>query len=208
MRQGIPFIVSGPSGGGKTTLAKSVLDKLGNLRFSVSYTTRKPRDGEVDGQDYRFISETEFSEMVSQGRFVEHAMVHGNFYGTPVDEFENAHVSGVDLLLDIDVQGASQIKAKYPSAVFCFVFPPSFEVLKQRLIDRNRDSDGDSDIDKRLIRAKEEIEGLNSENYNYIIINDNLDEALECLSSIIVSARCKSKRILEKVKANFFSRIK
>ena len=208
MRKGIPFIVSGPSGGGKTTLAKGVLEKLDNLKFSVSCTTRKPREGEIDGRDYKFISEAEFNKMVQEGCFIEHALVHGNHYGTPVDEFENAKSSGVDILLDIDVQGASQIRKNYPEAVFCFVLPPSFEILKHRLIDRNRDSDGDSDIDKRLIRAKEEIEGLNSENYNYIIINDNLDEALECLSSIIVSARCKSKRILEKVKANFFSRIK
>jgi len=208
MRKGIPFIVSGPSGGGKTTLAKGVLEKLDNLKFSVSCTTRKPREGEIDGRDYKFISEAEFNKMVQEGRFIEHALVHENYYGTPVEEFENARSSGVEILLDIDVQGASQIRKNYPEAVFCFVLPPSFEILKHRLIDRNRDSDGDSDIDKRLIRAKEEIEELNSENYNYIIINDNLDEALECLSSIIVSSRCKSRRILEKVKANFFSRIK
>jgi guanylate kinase len=203
MREGIPFIVSGPSGGGKTTLAKSVLTKLDNLRFSVSFTTRKPRDGEVDGQDYRFISEAEFNEMVSQGRFIEHAIVHGNFYGTPVDEFENARVSGVDLLLDIDVQGASQIRKSYPEAVFCFVLPPALRVLEQRLIERK--SDGDIDIGKRLARAREEMEPSILEEYDYIIINDELDEALESLFSIIVSTRCESKRILENVKANFLA---
>ena len=202
MRQGIPFIVSGPSGGGKTTLAKGVLDRLGNLRFSVSCTTRKPREGEVDGRDYRFISEAEFKRMVEEKRFIEHTLVHGNHYGTPVDEFENAKMSGVDLLLDIDVQGASQIRKSYPTAVFCFVLPPSFDVLKERLIERN--SDGDNDIDKRLIRAREETEELNSENYDYIIVNDDLNWALECLTSIIVSTRCESKRIVEQVKTNFF----
>ena len=206
MIQGISFIVSGPSGGGKTTLAKGVLDKLDNLRFSLSCTTRKPRDGEVDGQDYRFISEAEFQKMIQEERFIEHALVHGNYYGTPLDEFENAQITGVDLLLDIDVQGASQIRKGYPSAVFCFVLPPSFEILKERLIERN--SDRDNDIDKRLIRAKEETEELNSENYDYIIVNDNLDQALERLSSIIVSTRCESKRLVEKVKADFFSGIK
>ncbi len=201
MRQGIPFIVSGPSGGGKTTLAKGVLDKLDNLRFSVSCTTRKPRDGEVDGQDYIFISEADFGKMVSQGRFIEHALVHGNYYGTPVDEFENARVSGVDMLLDIDVQGASQIRKNYPEAVFCFVLPPDLKVLEQRLIERN--SDRDIDIGKRLIRAKEEMRPSILEEYDYIIINDELDEALESLFSIIVSTRCESKRMLEKVKSNF-----
>ena len=206
MIQGISFIVSGPSGGGKTTLAKGVLDKLDNLRFSVSYTTREPRDGEIDGRDYRFISEAEFQKMVQEERFIEHALVHGNYYGTPLDEFENARTSGVDLLLDIDVQGASQLRKGYPLAVFCFVLPPSFEILKERLIERN--SDRDNGINKRLIRAKEETEELNSENYDYIIVNDNLDQALERLSSIIVSTRCESKRLVEKVKADFFSDIK
>ncbi|MCZ6639466.1 MAG: guanylate kinase [Candidatus Dadabacteria bacterium] len=206
MIQGISFIVSGPSGGGKTTLAKGVLDKLDNLRFSVSYTTREPRDGEIDGRDYRFISEAEFQKMVQEERFIEHALVHGNYYGTPLDEFENARTSGVDLLLDIDVQGASQLRKGYPSAVFCFVLPPSFEILKERLIERN--SDRDNGINKRLIRAKEETEELNSENYDYIIVNDNIDQALERLSSIIVSTRCESKRLVEKIKADFFSGIK
>ncbi|MCZ6864331.1 MAG: guanylate kinase [Candidatus Dadabacteria bacterium] len=206
MIQGISFIVSGPSGGGKTTLAKGVLDKLDNLRFSVSYTTREPRDGEIDGRDYRFISEAEFQKMVQEERFIEHALVHGNYYGTPLDEFENARTSGVDLLLDIDVQGASQLRKGYPSAVFCFVLPPSFEILKERLIERN--SDRDNDINKRLIGAKEETEELNSENYDYIIVNDNIDQALEHLSSIIVSTRCESKRLVEKIKADFFSGIK
>lgn len=200
MRKGIAFIVSGPSGGGKTTLAKSMLHELDNLRFSVSCTTRKPREGEVDGKDYKFISEAEFEKMAQEGRFVEHALVHGNYYGTPVEEFEDAKRSGVDLLLDIDVQGASQIKESYREAVFCFVMPPTFEILKERLSQRN--GNGDIDINKRLARAKEEMAPAVLEEYDFIIINDQLDEALKTIHSIIISTRCQSKRVLEKIKAN------
>lgn len=198
MRKGIAFIVSGPSGGGKTTLAKSMLHELGNLRFSVSCTTRKPRVDEVDGRDYKFISKDEFKEMVDHNRFVEYAQVHGNYYGTPMDEFKDAEKSGVDLLLDIDVQGASQLKKTYPEAIFCFVMPPSFEILKERLSKRN--TNGDIDIDKRLNRAKEEMDPSILQEYDYIIINDELDEALDTIHSIIVSTRCESKRVLEKLK--------
>ena len=201
MRKGISFIVSGPSGGGKTTLAKSMLDKLDNLRFSVSCTTRKPREDEIDGKDYTFISEDEFNDMVKQERFVEHAFVHGNYYGTPLDEFESSQSTGVDLLLDIDVQGAAQIKQNYPDAIFCFVLPPSILILKERLVERN--SNGEIDIDRRIERAKEEVAPSILEEYDYIIINDNLEAALDAMQSIIVSARCDSKRVVEKVKKNF-----
>lgn len=201
MRKGIQFIVSGPSGGGKTTLAKTMLDKLDNLRFSVSCTTRTPREDEIDGRDYKFISQEEFEQMVKEEQFVEHALVHGNYYGTPVDEFENA--TGVDLLLDIDVQGASQIRKNYPNAVFCFVLPPSIEILKERLIERN--SNGEIDIQRRLDRAREEVDPSILQEYDYIIINDELDQALEAMSSIIVSTRCQSKRIVNIVKRNFLA---
>ena len=131
MREGISFIVSGPSGGGKTTLAKSMLDKLDNLRFSVSCTTRTPREGEVDGKDYKFISQEQFEQMVEKGQFVEHALVHGNYYGTPLAEFDNARTKGVDLLLDIDVQGASQIRKNYPNAVFWLCSPTLTSDIKR-----------------------------------------------------------------------------
>ena len=201
MRKGIAFIVSGPSGGGKTTLAKSMLHELDNLRFSVSCTTRKPREGEVDGKDYKFITEAEFEKMVQEKRFIEHAFVHGHYYGTPVEEFEDAKKSGVDLLLDIDVQGASQIKKSCPEAIFCFVMSPTFEILKERLSQRN--GNGDIDIDRRLTRAKEEMAPAILEEYDFIIINDQLDEALKTIHSIIISTRCQSKRVLEKIKANY-----
>ena len=198
MRKGIAFIVSGPSGGGKTTLARSVLHELDNLSFSVSCTTRTPRRGEVDGTDYKFVSKEEFEDMVNQNKFVEHALVHGNYYGTPAQEFEKAEKSGVDLLLDIDVQGASQIKKTYPEAIFCFVMPPTFEILKERL--SKRKTNGGIDIDKRLKRAKEEMDPLILEEYDYIIINDDLNEARDVIHSIIVSTRSESKRVLENIK--------
>lgn len=198
MRKGIAFIVSGPSGGGKTTLARSALHELDNLSFSVSCTTRSPRKGEVDGKDYKFVSKEKFEDMVNQKRFVEHALVHGNYYGTPAEEFENAEKSGVDLLLDIDVQGASQIKKTYPEAIFCFVMPPTFEILKERL--RKRNTNGEIDIDKRLQRAKEEMDPLILEEYDYIIINDDLNEAQDVIHSIIVSTRNESRRVLENIK--------
>ena len=201
MRKGTPFIVSGPSGGGKTTLAKSMLDRLDNLRFSVSCTTRIPREGEVDGQDYKFISQAEFAKMVEKGQFVEHALVHGNNYGTPLDEFESARAEGVDLLLDIDVQGASQIRKNYPNAVFCFVLPPSLGILKERLVERN--TNGKIDINKRLERAKEEVAPSILKEYDYIIINDELDKALEAMFAIIVSTRCQSAKVIDKVNKNF-----
>ncbi len=201
MRQGIQFIVSGPSGGGKTTLAKGMMDKLDNLRFSVSCTTRTPREGEVDGQDYIFVSQEDFEQMVEKNQFVEHALVHGNYYGTPVSEFENAASTGVDLLLDIDVQGASQIRKKYPEAVFCFVLPPTIEILRERLTQRS--SNGEIDINNRLERAKEEVAPSILQEYDYIIINDQLDEALEAMHSIIVSARCQSERVVNKISAKF-----
>ncbi len=203
MRKGIQFIVSGPSGGGKTTLAKTMLDKLENLRFSVSCTTRTPREGEIDGKDYKFISHAEFEQMVDKGQFVEHALVHGNYYGTPLSEFEDAGTSGVDLLLDIDVQGASQIRRNYPNAVFCFVLPPSIEILEERLVERN--SNGEVDIQRRLDRAREEVAPSILEEYDYIIINDELDKALEAMFSIIVSTRCQSSRIIDKIKASFLA---
>lgn len=201
MRQGIQFIVSGPSGGGKTTLAKSMLDKLDNLRFSVSCTTRKPREDEVNGQDYTFVSQGDFEQMVEKNQFVEHALVHGNYYGTPISEFEDAVSTGVDLLLDIDVQGASQIRKSYPDAVFCFVLPPTIEILRDRLTQRS--NNGEIDINKRLERAKEEVAPSILQEYDYIIINDDLDEALEAMYSIIVSARCQSERVIDKINSRF-----
>lgn len=201
MREGILFIVSGPSGGGKTSLVKEALTRIRNLTFSVSVTTRKPRDGEVNGKDYTFVGEETFKEMLGQGKFAEYANVHGNLYGTPLAELENARKSGVDMILDIDIQGARQIKEKYGEGVFCFVLPSSFEILKERLTCRGSEKTGD--LEKRLTEAKREMEEIN--NYDYIIINDSFDEAFDCISAVIKSARCEYSRAAERIGKDYFA---
>jgi guanylate kinase len=201
MREGILFIVSGPSGGGKTSLVKEALKTFKNLSFSVSVTTRKPREGEVDGKDYAFVSEAEFREMIKKGKFAEYASVHGHLYGTPLEELENARKSGVDMILDIDIQGARQIKEKYGAGVFCFVLPSSFGILKERLIERGSEKSGD--LEKRLSEAKREMEEIN--NYDYIIINDSFNEAFDCLSAVIKSARCEYSRAAERIGKDYFA---
>ena len=199
MREGNIFIVSGPSGGGKTTLVRKVLETINNLRFSVSCTTRKPRAGEVDGKDYAFITDEEFGKMVSEGRFAEYASVHGHMYGTPLSELENAARSGIDLILDIDVQGARQIKDRFGSGVYCFVLPSSFEILESRL--RERGSEKKGEMEKRLSDARQEMEEIDS--YDYIIVNDDLDLAAECLTSIIISSRCGREKSLDIIKKGY-----
>lgn len=201
MREGIIFIISGPSGGGKTTLVKKVLESSENLMFSVSYTTRRPRDGEVDGKDYKFVSEEEFRKMIGEGRFVEYAEVHEHLYGTPVNLLEEAKSKGTDLILDIDVQGASQIRNKYDSGVYCFVLPSSFKILKERL--SRRASEHASEVEKRLSEARQEMEDIDY--YDYIIINDCLDEAVNCLSSVITAARCENEKVSVRIDKDYFS---
>jgi len=201
MREGILFIVSGPSGGGKTSLVKEALKSIKNLSFSVSVTTRKPREGEIDGKDYTFVSEAGFREMIKDGKFAEYASVHGHLYGTPLEELENARKLGVDMILDIDVQGARQIKEKYGAGVFCFVLPSSFGILKERLIERG--SEKSRDLEKRLSEAKREMEEI--KNYDYIIINDSFNEAFDCLSAVIKSARCEYSRVEERIGKDYLA---
>ena len=199
MAEGTIFIISGPSGGGKTTLVKKILSNTNNLKFSVSYTTREPREGEVNGDDYVFVTEKEFRAMVERGEFAEYAEVHEHMYGTPMAELEWAKASGLDLILDIDVQGAAQIRKKYGLGVYCFVLPSSFDILRERLIERK--SENPEEIEERLTDARNEMEEI--ENYDYIIINDELDEAVKCMASIISSTSCRRERVLEKVKKGY-----
>lgn len=202
MREGNIFIVSGPSGGGKTTLVRKVLEGMNNIRFSVSCTTRKPRAGEVNGKDYIFVSDDEFGKMVGEGRFAEYASVHGHMYGTPLLELENAEKSGVDLILDIDVQGARQIRQRFGSGVYCFVLPSSFGILETRL--RERGSEEKGEMEKRLSEARQEMEEIG--NYDYIIINDDLDLAAECLTSVIISTRCGREKSMGIIKKGYLSK--
>lgn len=193
---GILFIVSAPSGAGKTTLCRKAVDYFPDLRHSISYTTRSAREGEKNGVDYHFASELIFQKMLDNSEFLEWARVHGNKYGTSVTDTQAILEKGLDIILDIDVQGAAQVKKKSMSAVFIFIFPPSLETTKERI--RNRGKDSDKAILDRLEAAKKEIK--EAKKYDYFIINDNLDDAFERLKSIIIAERSKKERMLKKVK--------
>jgi guanylate kinase len=187
------FLISAPSGSGKSTLVNRISSLVEGLDFSVSYTTRSPRGSEQEGREYHYVSRNEFEEMIGQGEFLEWAVVFGNYYGTAAQSLRDAYAAGKDLLLDIDVQGAAQVRAKVPDAVSIFVLPPNPEILASRLRQRSRaeGSNFEAEIDNRLAKAKEEIE--NYRQYSYILVNDNLDQAVEDLSAIILAERCKQQ---------------
>lgn len=200
---GTLFIVSGPSGAGKTTLinkARQQLEPIGiRLYFSISHTTRKPRGGELEGVNYYFVSREAFLDMVGRGEFLEHAHVHERLYGTSKKEVLDRLNRGEDVILDIDYQGARQI-AQDPDlssrSLNVFIFPPSFEALEQRLKDRGLNTD--AEIETRLQKAIDEIDA-GKEFYQYIIINDVLDEAVECLKAAIVAKKLQTKTALESI---------
>jgi len=199
-KQGILFVVSAPSGTGKTTLCREMTIKLPNLTHYVSYTTRSPRPNEVDGREYFFVNETRFREMIERNEFAEWAEVHGNLYGTHNGHLLDIMNRGEDILLDIDSQGAIQMKKRFKDGVFIYILPPSFEVLKSRLTDRG--SDSAEEIRKRLKKAKEEI--WNYREYYYIVVNDDFEKALNDLESIIIAERIKMRRMnLSWIEENF-----
>jgi guanylate kinase len=187
-KQGILFVVSAPSGAGKTSLCRAITNSLEQLTHSISYATRKPRPGEIDGRDYYFVSQERFQDMIKAGDFAEWAEVHGNLYGTSRRVLDEMIAKGIDVILDIDTQGAKQIKSKYETAVFIFIMPPSLEILEERL--RNRRSDDEAEIRKRMRRAHEEIRDYSM--YNYIIVNRDFDRALTEIKSIVVAERCRT----------------
>jgi guanylate kinase len=180
------FVVTGPSGSGKSTIVHHVLSDLRNVQFSVSHTTRPKRNYEEDGREYYFVSDKEFERMIARKRFVEWAVVHGHYYGTSKKEVEEKR-ERKDVILDVDVQGAAQIRKKYKKAVFVFVLPPRFQELKRRLEERGADSP--AVIRQRLRDAKKEIREY--VHFGYIVVNDRLDKAVLELESIILSARCR-----------------
>ncbi len=190
-REGILFVVSAPSGAGKTTLCKAITGSLENITHSISYTTRQPRPGEVDGRDYYFVSQKRFQEMIESGDFAEYARVHSNYYGTSKRVLQDMVQEGIDVILDIDTQGARQIKSSAGKAVFIFIMPPSMEILEERL--RNRKSDHEDEIRKRMQRAVEEIR--DHAMYDYIVINRDFERALSELRSIIIAERCRRASI-------------
>ncbi len=185
--KGLVFIISAPSGTGKTTLIQKVMEGLGGLRFSISYTTRAPRANERDGVDYHFVTPGVFHQMVQKDQFLEWAEVLGHYYGTPIVDEKALESEGVDLILDIDTQGAKKAKERLKRAILVFLLPPSFEILRERLIGRGLDSM--ETIQFRLFHAKHDIEEAHG--YHYIIINKNVEESAERLKSIILSERCK-----------------
>lgn len=189
MKKGSLFIVSAPSGAGKTTLCREVCRLVPDLRHSVSHTTRKPRIGEADGRDYFFVSQERFQEMIKDDEFVEWAEVHGNLYGTSIKRLE-AMREGCDVILDIDTQGVAQIRRRYGEGIYIFILPPSMKVLEERL--RMRMSEGETEIKQRLNKAREEA--AEYKEYEYIIINNDLSHALSELKSIIISERKRTER--------------
>jgi guanylate kinase len=179
------FIISAPSGSGKSTLVNEILKVVTGLEFSISYTTRAPRGSEQNGREYFFVTREQFEEMLRADEFLEHADVFGNYYGTSRQFLRDAEEHGKDLLLDIDVQGAQQIKQKLPQAVSIFVLPPNRTTLEKRL--RSRSLDAEKVIQRRLVTATREIE--NYSKYDYILVNDRLDESTEALKSILLAER-------------------
>lgn len=203
--KGFLFIVSSPSGGGKTTLIRRLLERPPGrepLRFSVSHTTRPRRDGEVDGREYHFVSAAQFETMARRSEFLEHNEVHGNFYGTSKSEVLPHLAAGEDVVLDIDVQGARDVRIAVPEAISIFIVPSSAEELERRL--RHRGLDGEDAIRKRLINAAKEI--AQADSFQYVIVNDDLERASLELESVVRAARlspARQARILERLRKDF-----
>ena len=203
---GILFIISAPSGSGKSTLVNEVRKQLSGIEFSVSWTTRAPRGSEQDGREYHFTTREEFERMLADGLFMEHAEVFGNYYGTARSSLEHARRDGHDLVLDIDVQGAAQVRTAMPEAVSIFVLPPNPRVLRTRLRNRSR-AEGvvnEEEVYRRLSEASKEIE--NYRQYGYILVNDVLDRAVAQLEAVVLAERFyrndepiayRSRRVLE-----------
>jgi guanylate kinase len=189
------FIISAPSGSGKSTLVSRLLNEVAQLTFSVSYTTRRPRGHEINGEAYHFIDREDFERRLEAGEFLEWADVFGNYYGTHSEALKAARKQGKDLVLDIDVQGAAQLKKRIPDAVSIFVLPPSREILEQRL--RTRSQDDEQVIRRRLADAAREIRNYSL--YDYVLVNNDLDLAAETLKAIVKAERVRRIRVEEKI---------
>jgi guanylate kinase len=196
------IVVSSPSGGGKGTLIQRVRRTVPGLSYSVSWTTRQPRPGEVEGRDYHFVSREEFERMRDSGGFLEWALVHGNYYGTAWSEVERAQRAGLDVILEIDVQGAANVRRLASDAVTIFILPPSFEVLRERLT--RRGSEALPDLELRLRNARSEVERYRE--FEYIILNDDVERAAQQLAAVIYAERARRQRqeaIVTRVLATF-----
>lgn len=193
MRKGKTFIISGPSGVGKSTVLKALLEKRPDLYFSVSATTREPRAGEIDGVHYHFLDVDTFREWIARDEFLEYAEYVGNFYGTPKRYVDAAMNRGQDVILDIEVQGAIQVTSKRPDTVRIFIAPPSWTELERRLTERGTDEP--DQIQKRLLRAKVEFQTAHT--YEYFVINDTVETAVNELTAIMTAEHCKPKERME-----------
>ncbi len=196
--RGLVFVISAPSGTGKTTLVRGVMKQIPALRFSVSYTTRSPRANEREGEDYYFVSLSLFQKMVEKGEFLEWAEVLGNRYGTALESVNRLASKGIDIILDIDTQGAKKVMEKVDQAVLIYILPPSLNVLQERLVKRGLDSP--EIIRLRLANARRDIEEAHW--YHYLIVNERIEDAIEKLKAIIIAERCRRGKssILEEKK--------
>ena len=185
--KGLLIVLSGPSGAGKSTVVKKLMQQRGNIHFSVSYTTRAPRSEDIDGVTYNFVDRAEFERMIANNEFLEYAEYSGNYYGTSLKVIEEKQAAGIDVLLDIEVQGAANVRNKCPDAVLVFTVPPSYQELERRL--RGRNTDDEQTICKRLSRALEEVREINM--YDYLVINDEVDNAVTELDAIMSAAECR-----------------
>lgn len=198
-RKGILFVLSAPSGAGKTSISRELLARHPELRESISYTTRAMRPGEKDGVDYHFVSREQFDRMVREGAFVEWAEVHGNCYGTARETLRQASNQGCDILLDIDVQGAAQLRSSALEGVFLFILPPGMNELRQRLAGRNTDSV--EVIERRMNNAVGEIR--EAVHFDYIVVNDDLQEAIATVEAILAAERVRGKRVIDLLPEEF-----
>jgi len=189
-RRGVLFVVSAPSGAGKTTLCKELVTTVPGVHPSISYTTRKPRPGEVHGREYYFVDEQVFQAMAERNDFAESARVYGHFYGTPRQALTDMMDKGLDVLLEIDTQGAMQIKKKFSDGVYIYILPPSIDALRIRLVQRG---DAPEEIQRRMQKARQEI--LNYREYDYIVRNEDLKQASQELQAIVRAERTRMKRV-------------
>lgn len=189
---GLLIVISGPSGAGKGTICQKILEELDNIKLSISMTSREPRGSEITGKDYYFVSKEEFEKRINENEFLEYAIVHNNqYYGTPRNKIEEDIKNGISVILEIDIQGALKVKEIINNAVFIFIMPPSMKILKERLINRHTETE-----DKILERFKTAYKEINEyKKYNYVVVNDNIENAVTKVKSIILSEKCRVDRI-------------